>query len=179
MRPSRSLRLPLDRKHSISLSYRSARLFMLPQILSRWPGRYVFVISTSNSTQQKTVDLLGSFHLPERVTTIVYTVESSIFPINFLRNLGIRNIETSHFMVLDMDLMLSRNLYSELQRIPNWLKQSRRSAIMIPLFFLNRVKILPYCSLLEDCLPLYAFLPLFPVAIFLSFPRTRVIWPSV
>lgn len=175
MRPSRSLRLPLDRKHSISLSYRSARLFMLPQILSRWPGRYVFVISTSNSTQQKTVDLLGSFHLPERVTTIVYTVESSIFPINFLRNLGIRNIETSHFMVLDMDLMLSRNLYAELERLPDWLKQSDNSAIIIPLFFLNRDKILNYCSKLEDCLPMWASDWVFPVGICRSFRTTRAI----
>ena len=127
---------------------------MLPQILSRWPGRYVFVISVSNDTQQKTVDFLGSLRLPDRVITIVYTVESSIFPINFLRNLGIRNIETSHFMVLDMDLMLSRNLLSELKKLPTFLKESNNSAVIIPLFFLSRDKILPYCSLLEDCLPL-------------------------
>ena len=127
---------------------------MLPQILSRWPGRYVFVISVSNDTQQKTVDYLGSLRLPDRVITIVYTVESSIFPINFLRNLGIRNIETSHFMVLDMDLMLSRNLLSELKKLPTFLKESNNSAVIIPLFFLSRDKILPYCSLLEDCLPL-------------------------
>ena len=100
------------------------------------------------------MDLLGSIHIPSRVTVLLYTVESSIFPINFLRNLGIRNIETSHFMVLDMDLMLSRNLHDELKRLPNWLKESRRSTIVIPLFFLDRDKILPYCSLLEDCLPL-------------------------
>ena len=127
---------------------------MLPQILSRWPGRYVFVISVSNDTQQKTVDFLGSLRIPDRVITIVYTVESSIFPINFLRNLGIRNIETSHFMVLDMDLMLSRNLLSELKKLPTFLKESNNSAVIIPLFFLSRDKILPYCSLLEDCLPL-------------------------
>ena len=129
-------------------------------MLFRSPGRYVFVISVSNDTQQKTVDFLGSLRLPDRVITIVYTVESSIFPINFLRNLGIRNIETSHFMVLDMDLMISRNLYSQLEKLPNWLKDSRRSAIIIPLFFFDRNRILPYCSLLEDCLPLN--IPLIP-----------------
>lgn len=150
----KSLLLLLDRILHYSVSFRSSRLFMLPQILSRWSGRYVLVISVSNDTQQKTVDLLGSIHIPSRVTVLLYTVESSIFPINFLRNLGIRNIETSHFMVLDMDLMLSRNLHDELKRLPNWLKESRRSTIVIPLFFLDRDKILPYCSLLEDCLPL-------------------------
>ena len=128
---------------------------MLPQILSRWPGRLVLVISTTNETQQETLDRLGSFHLPERVTTLVYTLASSVFPINLLRNLGIRNIQTSHFMVLDMDLMLSRNMYAELKRLPDWLKKSNDSAILIPLFFLSRDKMLQYCSRLKDCLPLY------------------------
>ena len=128
---------------------------MLPQILSRWPGRYVIVISTSAKKQQETIQMIGSIHIPDRVTTIVYTTTSSVFPINLLRNLGIRNIQTSHFMILDMDLMLSSNMYSELQRLPKWLKRSSRSVIMIPLFFLSRSKILQYCAQLEDCLPLY------------------------
>jgi singapore isolate B (sub-type 7) whole genome shotgun sequence assembly, scaffold_4 len=105
-------------------------------------------------TQQKAVDLLGFIYLPDRVTTLVYSVQSSEFPINLLRNLGIRNVETSHFIVLDMDLMLSRNLLSELKKLPTFLKESNNSAVIIPLFFLSRDKILPYCSLLEDCLPL-------------------------
>ena len=105
-------------------------------------------------TQQKTVDLLGSIFLPDRVTTLVYSVQSSSFPINVLRNLGIRNVETSHFIVLDMDLMLGRNVHDELEKLPGWLKESNNSAVIIPLFFLSRKRILPYCSFLEDCLPL-------------------------
>ena len=127
---------------------------MLPQLLSRWSGRFVLVISTSMDTQQKAVGLLGFIYLPDRVTTLVYSVQSSEFPSNLLRNLGIRNVETSHFIVLDMDLMLSRNLLSELKKLPTFLKESNNSAVIIPLFFLSRDKILPYCSLLEDCLPL-------------------------
>ena len=169
----RSLRLSLLRTIPLPLSCRTARLFMLPQILSRWPGRFVLVISTSVDMQQLTVDFLGSLFLPSRVTTIVYTVESSVFPINLLRNLGIRNIETSHFIVLDMDLMLSRNLHDELNKLPSWLKKSNNSAVVIPLFFLSRDKILRYCSYLEDCLPLWAFVLLFPVAISRSYPRIR------
>ena len=106
---------------------------------------------------RETLDLLGAVNLPERVTTLVYLTDSSEFPINRLRNLGIRNIQTSHFMVLDMDLMLSRNLHHELERLPAWLKKSQRSAIILPLFFFDRARILHYCSQLEDCLPLSVF----------------------
>ena len=77
---------------------------------------------------RETLDLLGAVNLPERVTTLVYLTDSSEFPINRLRNLGIRNIQTSHFMVLDMDLMLSRNLNEELEKLPAWLKRSSTSA---------------------------------------------------
>ena len=146
---------------------------MLPQILSRWQGRYVFVISTTNDTQQETVNQLGTIHLPKRVTTLVYAMNSSDFPINRLRNLGIRNIQTSHFMVLDMDLMLSRNLNEELEKLPAWLKRSSTSAIMIPLFFLNRDRVLRYCLRLEDCLPMWDCFSLFLVGICRSFRRTR------
>ena len=47
--------------------------------------------------------------LPERLTLILYIHNNAAhFPINKLRNLAIRNIETSHFLVLDSDLMVSR-----------------------------------------------------------------------
>ena len=146
---------------------------MLPQILSRWPGRYVIVISSSRRQMRETLDLLGAVNLPERVTTLVYLTDSSEFPINRLRNLGIRNIQTSHFMVLDMDLMLSRNLHEELEKLPAWLKRSSTSAIMIPLFFLNRNRVLRYCLRLEDCLPMWDCFSLFLVGICRSFRRTR------
>lgn len=36
---------------------------------------------------------------------------STNYPINILRNLGIANVATSHFMVLDMDMWLSRCIW--------------------------------------------------------------------
>ena len=83
-------------------------VFILPQILSRWPGYYVFVITTTLSDRRSLLRELGSLYLSSRITTIIYTLDSSSFPINKLRNLGIRNIQTTHFMMLDMDLVLSR-----------------------------------------------------------------------
>ena len=85
---------------------------------------------------RETLDLLGAVNLPERVTTLVYLTDSSEFPINRLRNLGIRNIQTSHFMVLDMDLMLSRNLNEELEKLP----AAQREAVLLHYFHQFTVK---------------------------------------
>ena len=51
---------------------------------------------------------IQSHDLPSRLTLLLYIHNGSKhFPINKLRNLAIRNIETSHFLILDSDLMIS------------------------------------------------------------------------
>lgn len=60
---------------------------------------------------------LSSHHIPDRVTILLYLVAKShpfysVFPINHLRNLAIRNIRTTHFLILDMDLRVSRAIFS-------------------------------------------------------------------
>ena len=59
---------------------------------------------------------LSSHHIPDRVTILLYLVAKShpfysVFPINHLRNLAIRNIRTTHFLILDMDLRVSRAIF--------------------------------------------------------------------
>ncbi len=48
-----------------------------------------------------------------RIRILTYVAEKGAFfydnyPINILRNIGIRNVRTSHFIVLDMDMWMSR-----------------------------------------------------------------------
>lgn len=58
------------------------------------------------------VSIVGEYmenhDLPSRLTLLLYIhPRSSIFPINTLRNLAIRNIETTHFLIQDSDLLIS------------------------------------------------------------------------
>lgn len=51
-------------------------------------------------------------YLPNRLTLILYLVQKNHkyfghYPMNYLRSLGISNVRTSHYIVLDMDLHLS------------------------------------------------------------------------
>lgn len=51
----------------------------------------------------------------ERLTVLLYLVDPNAdealdFPINKLRNLGIRSTHTTHYMVIDMDVWPARNL---------------------------------------------------------------------
>ena len=74
----------------------------------------VLVIYATSSQETYLVRYISSHYIPKRVTILFYLVSryqksSSVFPINRLRNLAIRNIRTTHFLILDMDLRLSRS----------------------------------------------------------------------
>ena len=76
----------------------------------------------------------------DRVFVAAYVSENNSFfhsnyPINILRNIGVRNVETSHFLLLDADMMLSENAYSELMALPESIYRANRTAIVIPSIF--------------------------------------------
>ena len=84
-----------------------------PSLKILLPRPIVLVIYATSSQEIHLVRYISTHHIPKRVTILFYLVSryqksSSVFPINRLRNLAIRNIRTTHFLILDMDLRLSR-----------------------------------------------------------------------
>ena len=69
----------------------------------------------------------------------------SNYPINILRNLGIRQVRTSHFLLLDMDMWLSGippsipssadQSYEILLALPPVIWQDPKAAVVIPAWF--------------------------------------------
>ena len=78
-------------------------------------------------------------------------------PINLLRNLCIRNLETKRFVVLDADTLPSSNLYATLQSIPSELLENAKNGFVIPTIFLDRGTIINHCRTYEDCFDLYDY----------------------
>lgn len=66
---------------------------------------------------------------------------SSNYPINILRNIGIRNVETSHYLLLDADMMLCEKSYEELLALPESLYRENRTAIIVPAIFSRTVNV--------------------------------------
>lgn len=76
----------------------------------------------------------------KRVTLLAYISQpdsffSHNFPINILRNIAIRNTVTSHFLLLDMDILISANAYYNLLDLPRNILRNSRSAVILPIFF--------------------------------------------
>lgn len=94
---------------------------------------------------------------PQRLHLVFHVVSSEEhFPINKLRNIGISHVSTSHYVVIDMDLWPSRNLYTELFRVPPSILMDQYAAVILPVFFLNR-KILPANASFSDSVLLFVF----------------------
>ena len=79
----------------------------------------MLVVHSTSNYEPYVLRYLAAHHIPNRVTILLYVVNDThpyftVFPINFLRNLAIRNIRTTHFLVLDMDLRVSRTSISPL-----------------------------------------------------------------
>lgn len=74
-----------------------------------------------------------------RVTLMAYISSNgsyfySNYPINILRNVGIRHTRTSHFIVLDTDMWISEGSYDTLLQLPSHL-MTADVGIVIPAFF--------------------------------------------
>ena len=72
-----------------------------------------FLSSMPHQRRNPPSSLHFTHFIPKRVAILFYLVSrylksSTLFPINRLRNLAIQNIRTTHFLILDMDLRLSR-----------------------------------------------------------------------
>ena len=135
----------------------------------------VLVIYATSTEEVHLVRYISTHFIPKRVTILFYLVSrylktSTVFPINRLRNLAIRNIRTTHFLILDMDLRLSCshysrfsfysivNTYKEVLSLPQFIYQSNRSAVILPVFFYKGKQILAHCSTTESCAYLYSML---------------------
>ncbi|KAK8789278.1 hypothetical protein WA588_001163, partial [Blastocystis sp. NMH] len=120
------------------------RLVLLPLISQRWEGPLVFALHLLEENRTALESFLKSNKnaslCSNRVTilALVATPTSffhSHFPINILRNIGIRNAQTSHFLYLDTDIMILPQTYPELKQLLSSFRNDSRTVVVFPVFF--------------------------------------------
>lgn len=111
------------------------KLYLLPELVVRFDGPInIAVYCKSNRELQRTQDLMSSY--PERVLFKyrVLVEEGEEYPVNTLRNLAIKAVTTSHFMMLDLDLLPSRELSSVFQGLSADMLANPNLALVTPAF---------------------------------------------
>ena len=170
------LRFPSDRYYRDRRSYLQS-IFLLTAIAVSlaWVGNSCFapmfrplciVMQCPQSKEEYAINFINHHYFPDRFTLIMFFTDplhefNTIFPVNYLRNLAIRNIRTTHFLVTDMDLRLSSrrlpcfldvaNAYNEFMHIPRFILESSTSAVIMPIFFYNHTVVLENCDSIEEC----------------------------
>lgn len=92
--------------------------------------------------------------------------DSKHFPINKLRNIAIQYVQTTHYVVLDMDIIISskpclskyyiENPQAALMRVPSLLWQDYHSVAILPIFFLTSKAVdKEMCKTLKNCTEVY------------------------
>lgn len=133
------------------------RLSILPQLLYRWEGPLVVVLNGPATREGEMITFINNNYLPDRLIILMYLMGmrySGGFPVNMLRNMGIRNIETTHYQILDMDLWPTTNTYSVMMKLPPSLHEGK-NAVIFPVFFYNRKAVLTRCDNFKSCAMVY------------------------
>ena len=106
------------------------RFDRLPYLLRRWKGDVVIGLFITTGEIERAVRLINKYSSNRRIIFVLYIKEikpsinphyvgmkkiryfNSIFPINFLRDLCIESISTTHYLYLDGDVFVSSISYS-------------------------------------------------------------------
>ena len=125
-----SLLLCLYRNTSYHLITSLNRFDRLPYLLRRWKGDVVIGLFITTGEIERAVRLINKYSSNRRIIFVLYIKEikpsinphyvgmkkiryfNSIFPINFLRDLCIESISTTHYLYLDGDVFVSSISYS-------------------------------------------------------------------
>lgn len=107
------------------------RFPMLVQLAARWDGPLVAAVAHPPGSPIPSLP----DPLPSRVRLVPHPLDhDQPFPINTLRNTAIAAINTTHFLVLDVDLWPSQTLLPELLSLADPWWQSPRIAMLVPAF---------------------------------------------
>ena len=106
----------------------------------------IIVVNGHSDEERAISEYIRNTYLPSRLTIIMYLMGhknpmTKQFPVNLLRNLAIRNVETTHYLIMDMDLF----------HLPNSILMGNKSAVILPAFFYNKRLVLPKCSSFKHC----------------------------
>ena len=118
----------------------TSRLHYLSECAARWRGPIAAAVLLPPGDDLESALDGRSFEPHVRLLPMASdhsSLENGTYPINTLRNLAIRSVTTTHFVVLDVDLWPSSSLHDSILSSPSSLLRSKYAALVIPAFQLD------------------------------------------
>ncbi|EOD41154.1 hypothetical protein EMIHUDRAFT_97410 [Emiliania huxleyi CCMP1516] len=117
------------------------RAWMVVHLAKRWGGPIsiaIFCVEPEERYMQaERRRLAGIARQPGSSVAEVHGKASAGYPVNFLRNTAIARVQTSHFLLTDIDLWPSTDSYNEVLRQGAAFLRQRKLAMVLPAFEYN------------------------------------------
>lgn len=153
-----------------SFIYRLDRLNRIPFILERWEGMISLCLFIVESDMPM-VDKRLKPYLNDRIIYVFYVVKEyephkckayyvksrkerelfnvPVFPLNLVRDLAIESIQTTHYLLIDIDFLISRTLYRNIHQYKEQLAKPN-TVVLLPTF-ITEEKRLEECRMNNTC----------------------------
>lgn len=129
-------KLETPRSFSCTLVVQSSadRIGFVSILLERWKGRVALAVLYPLNTSRETI--MDSIRgLPQRVAIINVIHKGGEYPVNILRNMAIKLVNTTHFLLVDVDMVPSEDLEELIlhETMSTWLANPKM-ALVVPAF---------------------------------------------
>lgn len=136
-----------DRDVTLVAQLSMDRVHMLEPLCSHWLGPMSLALYASDSEAQEFLQLMNT-HLPlmsRRKNVALHVVykdpQSQLYPVNYLRNVALKYVNTEYMYLSDIDFLPMYGLYDQLQGVLRTTISKNETALVVPAFetFLYRV----------------------------------------
>jgi hypothetical protein len=110
--PQKNKRRPFD--VTLAVHAKLDKLWVMAETCRRWRGPIAIALSIAETTVAKSAERVvrDALEQCDGLSIAVVRIEKwyAIYPVNFMRNTAIRNAKTTHYIMLDADLLPSEGL---------------------------------------------------------------------
>ncbi|KAK8832486.1 hypothetical protein WA577_002959 [Blastocystis sp. JDR] len=150
---------------TLSLQLSMDRVTRLPYIFERWKGAVSIGIMIKESEIEEAAKMIQRFMKKSKLVFTIYiqkTITESntpyysypdgkkqyfpngMYPVNIMRDLSIESITTTHYMLTDVDVFLSKSIQSTIDSYSDIL-QDHHNLVVLPLFEYRNSSVIQKC----------------------------------
>lgn len=113
------------------------RLQTIEQLVKCWPGPMSLTLYVSDPELEKSISFISNSDILQQRSNVAYHAvfkDGDFYPINTLRNVGLRQVQTPYVFLADIDFLPNKNLYEMLIKYLFSLGSLEKKALVIPAF---------------------------------------------
>lgn len=117
------------------------RLQTIEELVKAWPGPISLTLYVSDPELMKSLEFITSSEVLKNRWNVAYHAvfkDGDFYPINILRNIGLKNVQTPFVFLADIDFLPSKDLYESLIKHIKTFGSLKKKALIVPAFEIQK-----------------------------------------